>query len=94
MSTVDNNATFDAIVVAFDDQLPCAIVTLSGDQCRRTASWRIDLHGCEQGNACGHHKNSLIRSAEIAKRYGRTLCCHHCRREFDCVADIVKVVAI
>lgn len=94
MTTTPDSATFDAIVAAFHEHPQCERTTFAGVGCQRPARWRLNLHHCEQMNLCGQHKNAWIKRANAFQRAGRTLCCYHCRREFDCVADVVRVVAI
>jgi hypothetical protein len=57
--------TFEAMIAAFDEPLLCEMTTQAGVRCRRTAHWRLDLHGCEQALLCGQHAKAWERRPSL-----------------------------
>ncbi len=91
MST-NPDTSFDAIVAAFGNQLRCEATTHTGGRCLRLARWRIDLHGCEEANMCGHHKCKWLRREHWC--CPGPAHCPLCDREFPSLDDAVRVIAI
>jgi hypothetical protein len=78
---------FDEIVARFADKPQCD----GSPGCTRPASWRIDLHGCEQAIMCAQHKSAWLR--DIRANAGQPRCVH-CGRVFDDVSAAVSVITI
>jgi hypothetical protein len=74
---------FAAVISGWDEQVRCEMTTQAGAQCQRPASWRADLHGCEQALLCGHHKSAWVR--RTVQHFGRdgAARCWWCRKRFD-----------
>lgn len=93
MPTSDQTVSFATIVAGFTDELRCDAPTHDGGQCLRPARWRISVHGCEQGNLCGHHAKRWERATRADLLSG-TVWCGHCGRVFSRFGDAAKIVAI
>lgn len=93
MRTTSDSCAIDAIVAAWDNAVNCEMPIQAGPTCRRTASWRINLHGCEQANVCGQHKEAWRRS--VLFNFG-TLWprCGHCRVTFTSLRDVFTVTPL
>lgn len=90
---MNQTTTFGAIVADWERPLLCEMPTQAGPQCRRAAAWRINLHGCEQANACGQHMNAWKRSVlfTFGTAWPR---CAHCGRSFYGLSDAFTVSAL
>ena len=84
---------FDEIVALFDDKPVCEMTTGQGPRCTRTASWRINLHGCEQALMCGQHLRTWTGTLTVNSRLG-TPRCGHCGHQFATVADAYTVTPL
>ena len=85
---------FEAIVISFDQQLHCEMDTRLA-RCRRTAHWRLDLHGCEQVLICGQHLSAWKHRGQAAGRGGLiSPKCVHCGRTFISVDDAYTVLPL
>lgn len=85
---------FDTLVARLHDSVHCEIATLTGAACRRPASWRINLHGCEQANACGHHKEAWLREAVANHTRAGIPRCVHCGQMFATLGDAFSVTPL
>lgn len=83
----------ETITAAWNARPRCEIETAAGRQCRRAASWKIDLHGCEQAIACGQHCRRWL--AESLQNFALSDArCAHCGRVFDTPAGAFLVAAL
>ena len=85
--------TFDDVVSAWHERVHCEQNTRDGFQCRRTASWLVNFHGCERVLLCGQHMRAWKRLVLFDFRRGPCRCCR-CRRLFDRFDDACGIVAI
>lgn len=85
---------FDEIVAAFHEYPRCEEATFAGVRCQRVARWRINTHGCEQANLCGHHKSHWERRTRADLRVAATVRCGLCGAEFTCFDDAIRIVGI
>lgn len=103
-NTVDERRLhFELITAGWNDKVACEIPTGSGEPCKRTAHWRINLHGCEQANTCGQHMKAWRRStlsrfsaaghAHCTDCDGRARCVH-CKQTFADPADAFTVTPL
>lgn len=90
MKATGNHAiAFDEIVAAWTRMVNCEATTQTGMPCRRPASWRINLHGCERAVVCGQHLRTWKRDAA-----GSTGRCAHCGLQFDTITAAYTVAPL
>ncbi|AIU07993.1 hypothetical protein [Mycolicibacterium smegmatis] len=67
MSNRDASAGSDVfydVVGAWDDKVLCQCETQRGDQCRRSAQWLVNSHGCERLTMCTQHFHDAVAYLE------------------------------
>jgi hypothetical protein len=87
--TTAHLSAFDDIVARFGDKPHCE----DSDRCTRPASWRINLHCCEQAIMCAQHKNAWLRRIRAEQATGHPRCAH-CSVVFETVDAAITVTAI
>lgn len=85
--------SFSAIVSSWNEQVPCESPTALGRPCRRTAHYRLNLHGCEQANLCGTHLKGWVTKAH-ASQAAAVARCVHCGQLFEAVEDSYTAVEL
>jgi len=97
-TTHDDNATtwrdLADVEAIWDKRLHCEITTNRGTRCRRPASWRINVHGCEQRLMCtGHLHRWQQRTLAVLRVDGRTRC-GMCGLWFTSMETVCGIVAL
>lgn len=64
---------FEDITAAWDERIPCEAKS-GGHPCRNTATWRVDVHGCERKLMCTSHLRDWERRTAEVLAVGRTTC--------------------
>ena len=85
-----DSPSFESVISAWGSQPQCEMATHNGNQCRRPAHWRLNLHGCEAAISCGQHLRMWTREA-ATNSSGR---CAHCGRTFDQITDSYTVTPL
>lgn len=85
---------FNSVIAAWDERIRCEATTAQGPQCRRTAQWRINLHGCEQSLVCTQHARAWTCSAIANSLDGLAPRCAHCGHIFGRLGDAYTVTLI
>lgn len=82
--------SFQQVIATWFEPLNCEQVTEQGRQCRRSAHWKLDLHGCQQVLLCKQHLNAWTRKAHTRMAPS----CLKCGRAWPTTSDAFRVVAI
>lgn len=81
---------FERLIETWDEVAHCD--QLGG--CRRPATWRLNLHGCEQALKCGQHMNSWKRRAVSAFAGGDLVVCDRCEGRFERIEDACTITRL
>jgi hypothetical protein len=88
--TTTTDATFEAIISAWDKSLPCEVTTRRGSRCQRAASKRVNIHGCRHRLMCSQHAHDYLRDTVAAFRQSSLRCAYCCKR-MGSISEAVEV---